>query len=182
MENRNEDMAIPKAITFLRKGSIVVEKIGIVISTLAGFVMLFAILTGVFTRYFPFMTTVIWSEEVARMMMLWLTTTGGSVAFSRRELVNFNLIIDALPERGRKILTVFNSIFVLICLGVLVYFGYDMLLLKAKVTASATKISYFWWALGFYIGFVLMVWHAVRHLVEDVYNLFTDKSKKTKEA
>ena len=36
----------------------------------------------------------------------------------------------------------------------------------AKVEAAATHISYFWWALGLYIGFVLMVFHGVKFLVK----------------
>lgn len=158
----------PAILRFLSKLSHIVELMGKFISAIAGFVMLFSLLTGVFTRYLPFMTTAIWSEEIARMMMLWITTTGASVAFSRKELVKLDLVIGALPDKPRKIMNIINDVFVLIVLGILLYYGYGMLLLKAKVTVAATHMSYFWWALGFYIGFIFMAIHAIRHLVEDI--------------
>ena len=77
------------------------ERVGIVLATASGFVMLFSLLVGVATRWLPFMTSAIWSEEIARMCMLWLTSNGASVAFNRLELVRFNLLTDIMPEKVR---------------------------------------------------------------------------------
>ncbi|MCC8060136.1 MAG: TRAP transporter small permease [Clostridiales bacterium] len=163
-------------IKIMQKFSNICAAIGKILATVSGFIMLFSLLIGVFTRYLPFLTSAIWTEEIARMMMLWITTTGASVAFSKRELVNFNILIDSLPKKLHEFMDVINSILILIVLGVLLHYGYDMLLLKMKVTASATHLSYFWWALGFYIGFVLMTVHAIRHLVESIYILSGQKN------
>lgn len=142
------------------------EKIGIVLSTMSGFVMLFSLLVGVITRWLPFMTPAIWSEEVARMCMLWLTANGASVAYKRLELVKFNLIIDAVPEKVRFFLEVVCYLCIISVLVVILNSGYDMLLLKMKVRAAATKISYFWWALGLYIGFAMMAVHTLKMFVD----------------
>lgn len=142
------------------------ERVGIVLATASGFVMLFSLLVGVATRWLPFMTSAIWSEEIARMCMLWLTSNGASVAFNRLELVRFNLLTDIMLEKVRHLLEIVSDVCILIVLCILLKYGYDMLLLKAKVEAAATHISYFWWALGLYIGFVLMVFHGVKFLVK----------------
>ena len=150
----------------MEAASALAERFGIVLATASGFVMLFSLLVGVATRWLPFMTSAIWSEEIARMCMLWLTSNGASVAFNRMEMVRFNLLTDALPFKLRHLLEIVSDICILIVLGILLKYGYDMLLLKAKVEAAATHISYFWWALGLYIGFVLMVFHDVKFLAK----------------
>lgn len=142
------------------------EKIGIVFATASGCIMLFSLLVGVITRWLPFMTPAIWSEEVARMCMLWLTANGASVAYKRLELVKFNLIIDAVPEKVRFFLEIACYLCIISVLVVILNSGYDMLLLKMRVRAAATKISYFWWALGLYIGFVLMAVHTLKMLID----------------
>lgn len=150
----------------LERCSQVAEKIGIVLAAASGFVMLFSLLTGVATRWLPFMTSAIWSEEIARMCMLWLTTNGASVAYRRLELVRFNLLTDILPKKVQYILEIVADICILITLAILLYYGYDMLVLKSKVEAAATHISYFWWALGLYIGFILMTVHGITQFVQ----------------
>ncbi|MCI9533856.1 MAG: TRAP transporter small permease subunit [Lachnospiraceae bacterium] len=144
------------------------ERIGIVLATGSGFIMLFALLVGVTTRWLPFMTSAIWSEEIARMCMLWLTANGASVAYKRADLVRFNLLVDLFSKKVRYLLELVSYVCVGIVLGVLLKYGYEMLLLKMRVRAAATRISYFWWALGLYIGFVLMavhtVWFAAGHV------------------
>ena len=115
------------------------ERVGIVLAAGSGFIMLFSLLVGVATRWLPFMTSAIWSEEIARMCMLWLTANGASVAYKRIELVKFNLLVDVFPEK-----------------------------LKYVMEFVSTRISYFWWALGLYIGFVLMAVHTVKFLADHI--------------
>lgn len=152
------------------QGSGWAERIGIVLATGSGFIMLFALLVGVATRWLPFMTSAIWSEEIARMCMLWLTANGASVAYKRSDLVKFNLLVDLFSAKVRYVLELFSYLCIAAVLGVLLKYGYEMLLLKMKVRAAATRISYFWWALGLYIGFVLMAVHTVRFLAIHVKN------------
>lgn len=150
----------------INKCSDLCEKAGIALATASGFIMLFSLLAGVITRWLPFTTTVIWSEEIARMCMLWLTANGASVAYRRSELVNFNLLVDLFSERVRYLLQIVSYIFISVVLVVLLRDGFDMLLLKMRVKAAATHISYFWWALGLYIGFVLMAVHTLKFFVD----------------
>lgn len=156
----------PALVRFFNIYSNICEKIGLVLATTSGCIMLFSLLVGVITRLIPNITPAIWSEEIARMCMLWLTSNGASVAYKRLELVKFNLISDALPKKMRYLLEIFSFICIFIVLIILIHFGYDMLLLKMKVHAAATKISYFWWALGLFIGFVLMLVHTLKHLAD----------------
>ena len=51
------------------------ERVGIVLATASGFVMLFSLLVGVATRWLPFMTSAIWSEESEK----WLESSRGIV-------------------------------------------------------------------------------------------------------
>lgn len=169
MKERKDLESKPIALQILDSFSDMCEKLGIVLATGSGFIMLFSLLVGVATRWLPFMTSAIWSEEIARMCMLWLTTNGASVAYKRLELVKFNLLTDVLPEKMRYILELFSYICIFVVLLVLLRGGFEMLLLKMKVKAAATHISYFWWALGMYIGFLLMVVHTVKHLMYHLY-------------
>lgn len=164
-DNRN-DTGTSGVAKILDVCSAFCEKAGTVLAAGAGFLMLFSLLVGVITRWLPFMTTAIWSEEVARMCMLWLTANGASVAYKRAELVNFNLLVDLFPEKVRYLLEIVSYICIAVVLFYLLRDGYDMLLLKMKVKAAATKISYFWWALGLYIGFALMAVHTLKFFAD----------------
>lgn len=168
MENKSGKGTRYMILEWLEQCSKIVEYLGLFFATASGFVMLFSLLVGVVTRWLPFMTSAIWSEEIARMCMLWLTTNGASVAFRHMELVRFNLLTDMLPKKIQYVLEVTSSLCTLIVLGVLLKYGYEMLVLKSKVEAAATHISYFWWALGLYLGFVFMTIHAIKFLFEDI--------------
>ena len=57
-----EEEVLPRLSKELGIGDLA-ERVGIVLATASGFVMLFSLLVGVATRWLPFMTSAIWSED-----------------------------------------------------------------------------------------------------------------------
>lgn len=124
---------------------------------------------GVFSRYI-LNSPVIWSEEVARFLMIWLAFVGSSVVFRRRELVNFQFFLNILPHKVFKVVTIFIQIAVLLFLVGFLKIGIGSMELFKKSTASATQISLFWPALGLIVGGVFMLVHSLCFLFNDLVN------------
>lgn len=50
---------------------------------------------------YVFNAPLVWSEELARMVFVYLTFVGAALAFHRRENLRLPILTDALPRRGR---------------------------------------------------------------------------------
>ena len=144
-----------------------VDRVARIIVVITGILMLTSLSLGVFTRYVikdPF----IWTEEIARFCMLWLTFNGASIIMKKRELINFKFLLNNLSEKTRGILRIFITLFIIIFLLIFLYYGYEAMLVNTRVIASATGISLFWPSLGLYLGAVFMVIHSLDMLFEQI--------------
>jgi TRAP-type C4-dicarboxylate transport system permease small subunit len=122
---------------------------------------------AVFSRYVS-RASLLWPEEVARFLMIWITFLGGSIALKRGVLVSFQFLTNLLPVKAAKIL---NLLIKLIILGFLIcflYYGHIALNMYKRFTTLGTHISYFWPALGLYIGGIIMIVHVIHSLFKEL--------------
>ncbi|MFS8116515.1 TRAP transporter small permease subunit, partial [Rhizobium jaguaris] len=111
---------------------------------------------GVFARY-AWGEPLIWSDELASMLFLWLSIVGAVLAFHRGQHMRMGVIADAMPPVVRARLEVAALVF---CLSVCV-----LLLPKATVYAlhevpvvtPAMEVSVAWRSFGLPIGLGLML-------------------------
>ena len=75
-----------------------------VLAVVAEVVILFC---GVAARY-VFHTPLIWSDELASIVFLWLAMFGAAVALQRGSHMRLSYLVDRLPPRGRAIAEVLN--------------------------------------------------------------------------
>ncbi|PID73193.1 MAG: C4-dicarboxylate ABC transporter permease [Desulfobacterales bacterium] len=68
---------------------------------LMGTVMVLTVGAQVFFRY-GLNRSLFWSEELARLVLVWLTFLGASVAYYRRVHPSVDLLYDWLPPGGRR--------------------------------------------------------------------------------
>ncbi|HEX6980670.1 MAG TPA: TRAP transporter small permease [Alphaproteobacteria bacterium] len=64
-------------------------------------VLIAAVLLQVVTRL-ALPVSPVWTEELSRFALLYLVALGGGLALRTGELVNVDLLLTALPERGRR--------------------------------------------------------------------------------
>ena len=68
-----------------------------------------------------------WTEELARLDLIYLTFFGSIVAFRRREHLRIETLVHALPARGRRWLRVAVGMASMVVLGVVVWQGVPLL-------------------------------------------------------
>lgn len=70
----------------------------------------------------------VWADELIRYMMVWMTFLGGALGYRMKNLVNFDFIQNALPQRmkplGKFTITILGMAFV--CIIIVVGFTFAL--------------------------------------------------------
>ncbi|MBI2358685.1 MAG: TRAP transporter small permease [Deltaproteobacteria bacterium] len=105
--------------------------------------MVVVVSLGVFFRY-TLNSALVWYDEFASYLLVWLTFSGAVVASYRRRHIGFGVIVYNLGPGPRKIAEFIAEICVLSFQAVLVYYGW---LLTEKM-GDETAISLVWVKMG----------------------------------
>ncbi len=131
------------AAGFLRKiERLLASLVGIVAATLvvAEIVVLFA---GVSSRYL-FQKPLIWTDELAGILFLWLAMMGAVLAFQRAEHMRMTAIIGMLKPKARAFLDVLAIAAPLAFLLLVLHPAYEFASDELFVTTPALDISNLW--------------------------------------
>ena len=131
--------------------------------------MVVIVFANVSMRY-VFGTSVIWSEEVARHLMIWLTFLGSGMALRSGAQIGIDTLQDALPARQARWLRAGIALGMLALFVSLAWFGVDYAWRARFQMAAALEIPMSWIYLGMPVGCLLMALHlsfiARRYVVE----------------
>ncbi len=94
---------------------------------------------GVFFRYF-LNSALVWYDEFASYLLVWLTFYGAIVASYRRRHIGFEVVVNRFLPKTRRIIDMISESFVLLFQGVLLYYGW---LLTQKM-GDETAVSLVW--------------------------------------
>lgn len=110
-------------------------------------ILVIDVVLGVFTRY-VLDDQISWTEELARMLLIWVSLLGASVAFIRKSHLGVDYFVNKLNERWRTIgqILVYLLVAIFSCI-VLIYGGYSLV-------SSALKYSQPTPALNIEMGYV----------------------------
>ena len=128
----------------------------------AEIVILFA---GVVSRY-VFHRPILWSDELASTLFLWLAMLGAVVALRRDEHMRMTAIVGMVSPRVRAFLDVLAVAAALAFLLFIVHPAYEFAHDEAAVTTPALEISNAWRASALPIGTALMLIIALMRLLE----------------
>lgn len=115
--------------------STVLEAILIVIFA----VMVFAIVYQVFARYVLESPTV-WSEELARFLMVATTMLGSALVIGRGGHVDVTVFVELLPHPAQKALAIVRDLLIVTMGGVLAYYGYGFALAGGRRISSGMNV------------------------------------------
>ncbi len=87
-------------------------------------VALLSLFANVVLRY-GFNYTLAWSEELVRIVIIYSTFVGASVAVKQRAMIRIDAVVQLFPKL-KPGLTVYTSILMLFFAGMMVYYGYQM--------------------------------------------------------
>ncbi|RLC01728.1 MAG: TRAP transporter small permease [Deltaproteobacteria bacterium] len=85
---------------------------------------LLSLFANVILRY-GFNYTLAWSEELVRIVIIYSTFVGASVAVKQRAMIKIDAIVQIFPKL-KSGLTFYSNILMLIFACMMVYFGYKM--------------------------------------------------------
>jgi TRAP-type C4-dicarboxylate transport system permease small subunit len=159
------------------KAGLAAQRIGKWIERVCGFfcVICFASMTvvtllGVFFRYVmqsPFM----WTEEVARYLLVWLGFTAVSLAFWQNKHIKVDILSQFLPRPLATLIDYFIDLLVALFMIVLLHQGY-LMTVNSIMKASTFNLSMKWVLLvvplAAFVTLVFLVLRAVRKLSGEI--------------
>ena len=140
--------------------------VGLVVAAAAALLVVSEItvlVVGVASRYL-FHKPIIWSDELAGILFLWLAMLGAVIAFQRGEHMRMTAIVGLLKPRVRDFLDVIALAVPLAFLMLIVRPAYEFAADEAFVTTPALDISSLWRAAALPVGLSLMLLVAVLRL------------------
>jgi len=119
--------------------------------------------SGVLARYI-FHAPIVWSDELASILFLWLAMLGSVIAFQRGEHMRMTAISGMLRPRARAFLDVVAVAAALAFLVLMVHPAYEFAADEVFVTTPALEIPNAWRAAAIPVGIALMLVIAVLRL------------------
>ncbi|TVM31848.1 TRAP transporter small permease [Oceanidesulfovibrio marinus] len=136
---------------------------------LLGFSMAAVIGMQVFFRY-ALNDSLFWSEELGRLILVWLTFLGASVAYKRGAHIGVDALFNALPSSGKRLASIGATCAGLFLFTILAWKGFEFLdFIKFQQTTSlgVTKQVPF---VMVPVGGALMLIHGIAFLVRDIFD------------
>lgn len=127
----------------------------------AEIVILFA---GVVSRY-GFRSPLIWSDELASILFLWLAMFGAVVAFRRAEHMRMTAVVAKCQPAARAFLDTVGTWAALAFLLMIVWPSYEYAYEESFITTPALQIPNSWRAAALPVGICLMVLFALLRLM-----------------
>ena len=136
----------------------------VVFQVITAFLMIsivFLTLLQVGSRY-AFDAAIPWTEELARLALVYITFFGSVVAYQRRVLLRIDVMVDALPVGLRKWLDVAIGLASMLVLGEVVWQGVPLVINFWPLLSASLEwpVGIFYFPVGF-CCFVLLIYTTV---------------------
>jgi tripartite ATP-independent transporter DctM subunit len=114
------------------------------------------LLAGVTSRY-VLHAPLVWSDELAGMMFLWLSMLGAVLALRRGEHMRMTALVSRLSPARRAFVDTLAMVLSLACLGLVLVPAYGYAAGEMAIVTPALEISGAWRALALPVGAALML-------------------------
>ena len=128
-------------MTNLEKANNILQRVinGLVAIILGALVLI--VFSNVLGRYI-FHSSLAWSEEISRFLLIWMVLLGSISAYINDEHLGLDLLVKVLPKRLAQAVAVLGDILVIYALGLLISGGYNMTVESWTWTSPATSTPY----------------------------------------
>ena len=123
------------------------------------------LLSGVVSRY-VFHQPIVWSDELASILFLWLAMLGAAVAFRRAEHMRMTALVAMASPRVQAFLETVALVAGLIFVALVLEPAYEFASDELFVLTPALEVTNAWRAAALPVGFALMLLIAVIRLLE----------------
>ncbi len=118
----------------------ILKNLDLIIAGIAFTAIVVVTFGGVIMRYI-FNSPFVWQEEIQVSLFVWVVFFGGSAAFRTHSHVEIAMVYDALPRKGKKILSVLIFICVIFTLGYLCIKSFDLVKMFHTSNKSTSVLS-----------------------------------------
>lgn len=137
-----------------------IEEAGIVLLVATLFVLLFfQIMSRTFLDSPP-----VWTEEIARLAMVWLTFLSAGVVAGKGAHITITAVTDRLGKRVSRVLERLAELITLSAAVVLLPTGFELTRRLASVSSSSAGVSRGWLFAAGLVGFTLIAVHTLIRL------------------
>jgi tripartite ATP-independent transporter DctM subunit len=128
-------------------------------------VEIFVLLAGVIGRY-VFHTPLIWSDELASILFLWLAMLGSAVAFEKGEHMRMTAVVGKLSPATRAFVDVLATVAALVFLALVLPHALEYAQEEAMISTPALDIANSWRVAAMAVGFGMMALLSVLRLAQ----------------
>ena len=138
--------------TFVQKFNRVEETISVIIFA----VLVLDVFVGVIWRY-VLNNSLVWSDELSRLLFAWLTWFGVSVGEAHKEHIKISMLTDRLPFRVQHAVSVVANVLTIVIAVVISYYVIIVSNTMAGSMYVTLKIAYAWGYWSIPVGCALYV-------------------------
>lgn len=116
------------------------------------------VFTNVTSRYLTSFS-IVWADEVARYLMIWLTFLGSGMALRFGGHVAITNLMDAIPTRAQQVLRAGIALLLLAFFMLMIWIGWSLAARVQFQLTPATRIPFSYVYAAIPVGFALMAIH-----------------------
>ncbi|KAB8126036.1 TRAP transporter small permease [Gracilibacillus oryzae] len=124
----------------LKKAKQLMDQLLLVISITLISIMVLVILYQIFTRTFLSFTPA-WSEELARVLFVWISLFGIAYGFKEKLHISVGLLVKKFNEKTQNLIEFLTKLLIISFGVVLIYFGTEFMLLMNYSSLAGLGIS-----------------------------------------
>lgn len=132
---------------------------------------IFLVLMSVFIFWQVFSRFVIgsslaWSEELARFLMIWVVLLGTALALKKGENIVIDIKSGLVNKKIQKVTNLIGYILSIVFFIVLVIYGWELAQATSSQTAPGLRISMFWAYLSIPVGGIILILNTISLFIE----------------
>lgn len=156
----------------MRKFKVIVDRINecveyITISLIL--VMVIVVFLQVVYR-FIILSSLAWSEEMARYLLIWITFLGASIGVKRKSHIGVEVVVNLLPEKVQTVVSIIANALTMALFIAVITWGKKLLMIVGIQKSPAMQIS-------MAIPYAAIIVSAVLIIIYVLYNILLDISK-----
>ena len=110
------------------------------VSVLCMALILVLVVAQVVMRY-VFNSPLVWSEELAVYIMVWLTFIGSVICMRDNEHIEVTILVDYLPRALQRVAFIFSRLVSAIFWLIVAYYGFELVMENRVVTSAANQLN-----------------------------------------
>ena len=144
----------------------VIRAIGILLRILL-IISVLLIVLQVFFRYF-LKKPLMWTEQVCRMIFIWMMMLGIPVLFHEKNFMSFDMLLEKVPDRPRKIVQIVINICVCAFALFWCYGSITLIMGTYRKITSGVRVPYWFLYSAQTVGSLMLAWVMAQQTVDGI--------------